>query len=1535
MAARVNVKFVVILSVVLVAVMGAVVYAAVTVVLKSGQDYATAAAELEQAGQFREAARSWERAVGHDRTRLEWLEGWKRTLEKIDHTTDAEYIADRRMHQGILREMAEVKGADLDAHRAYLDDLTYSLRATGAAIEDYNYVAGEVARTLLAFPDSMTEERGQIRRYRGIVGASALARGAQLADEQIELLEEDLEAALAGDPSDEDALAALVQIIASLADEARRERRMTDADAIWQRLTAVVDDFVSNNPESIRSRVFQSNIELATRLQEVDALGLFGADLSLARVDAVRAFDDRVEAIVSDYLAAGPERTGQLSATELTTLVRRTLVDRAADTVVDIWNHTSAQHPDDVLVTQSRAAFLRSISRFEDAIEAFETIRDLPTPPVSPEGQLLFALQQSASVSIGACAYEQWATRTANGQRLEAASEARRAMMDSAEEALDVARESRDRATEILAEDEPSLVLLNAKIAFAEGKIPAADVLARRYNESTSERDPEGLRLAAQIAQRLNNSGEQARLLTRLLAISPTDVRAMLELAEVQLDLRNYENAERLLTTASELRPDLEAIEERLAMISALLGKAQIDDPFEAAIIGAQRAADAGNMPEAIAVLEAAIRDNPTPDHIRVHTVLANALLQTGSPDRAAAVADAGLQIDPDSTSLRLIKQQAEIGDDIDAADRAIDSLEGLSEAQRNLRKHAIRLAQGQTDEAGPFLEAARAASPDEPAVLLAEFEYALRLGNLEEARAILGRTQARNLDGANGLTLRAKLEIAEGRYGEAERTLAAAVERGSLNAETLSLLGRVQALRGDETAAMESFRRAREIRPNDISLTNNYIRALATAGRETTALDVARQSLDVGRNNAEFVSLWLTLEGTYGSKQIAYDERVAISNARPDDDANTAALIRLCLDLRRFDEARERLDEARAEDDSLALCQLDALWHLQRGDLRAATEQYNQFLISDAEGANTAAAYIAYGAFLIDNGQLDNGLTTLRQGRRLQSEENPTVDLELSRRLFNAGRYAQAAEVLEAVVEGPAADNAAGSQSRALLIETYTRMSEWDAAQARLDRLTEAERNELTMRLLRVEVARGRGDASQARILLDQTISAFPNEPLPYIRRGTLLMADQALLQDAIDDLTRAIELDPSNADAYRFRAICQSRLGRDAAAAEDIVATARARPLDDQIRISAAQRLIEMGREDLAANVIDEGLERQAGNLRILFNAGRIFAAAESHLRAVQYLQAAWEQSKDPSIAEALIRNMLELPRPDIRRARQIATDPALDGQNPGVLMIRARIETADQNWPAAESLLSRVYRENRDNPQVLFAWSSALENMLEDRGRATEFLRRLDAAETLSPWGSFMHARVLSQDESGRSQAGEILTRLLGSTSDQGLRLASLRLRSIVNYETQRFEAAVDDIRAGLELSPDDPELNNNLAYILSVELGRAAEALPFAQKAVEASPENRGFLDTLGTVYLEAGEPQKAIAPLERALTLATTDSQRAPVLVHLARARLETGNAPGAADAANEAQRIIDTLDEPNEDTQAELNEILEAIANTR
>lgn len=72
--------------------------------------------------------------------------------------------------------------------------------------------------------------------------------------------------------------------------------------------------------------------------------------------------------------------------------------------------------------------------------------------------------------------------------------------------------------------------------------------------------------------------------------------------------------------------------------------------------------------------------------------------------------------------------------------------------------------------------------------------------------------------------------------------------------------------------------------------------------------------------------------------------------------------------------------------------------------------------------------------------------------------------------------------------------------------------------------------------------------------------------------------------------------------------------------------------------------------------------------------------------------------------------------------------------------------------------------------------------------------------------------------------------------------------------------------------LQLDPDRPILLNNFAYHLSLRNVRLDEALVMSQKAVAAEPENAAYLDTIGWIYYQLGEYEKAKSFIEQSLEL---------------------------------------------------------------
>jgi tetratricopeptide (TPR) repeat protein len=66
------------------------------------------------------------------------------------------------------------------------------------------------------------------------------------------------------------------------------------------------------------------------------------------------------------------------------------------------------------------------------------------------------------------------------------------------------------------------------------------------------------------------------------------------------------------------------------------------------------------------------------------------------------------------------------------------------------------------------------------------------------------------------------------------------------------------------------------------------------------------------------------------------------------------------------------------------------------------------------------------------------------------------------------------------------------------------------------------------------------------------------------------------------------------------------------------------------------------------------------------------------------------------------------------------------------------------------------------------------------------------------------------------------------------------------------------------------------SNNLASLLSDNLGRPDEALPIAQQARKTAPNNGAIADTLGWIFVQKGEFQKAL-PLFREAVSANTNA----------------------------------------------------------
>jgi uncharacterized protein (TIGR03790 family) len=98
-----------------------------------------------------------------------------------------------------------------------------------------------------------------------------------------------------------------------------------------------------------------------------------------------------------------------------------------------------------------------------------------------------------------------------------------------------------------------------------------------------------------------------------------------------------------------------------------------------------------------------------------------------------------------------------------------------------------------------------------------------------------------------------------------------------------------------------------------------------------------------------------------------------------------------------------------------------------------------------------------------------------------------------------------------------------------------------------------------------------------------------------------------------------------------------------------------------------------------------------------------------------------------------------------------------------------------------------------------------------------------------------------------------------------------LVGTQMQLALMYEQAgKVDAAIDRYRRILDLQPNFTAALNNLAYALAVHKNAPAEALPLAQRAVAAAPDDPNLLDTLGWIQHVGGDDRTSVTTFQRAL-----------------------------------------------------------------
>jgi tetratricopeptide (TPR) repeat protein len=405
----------------------------------------------------------------------------------------------------------------------------------------------------------------------------------------------------------------------------------------------------------------------------------------------------------------------------------------------------------------------------------------------------------------------------------------------------------------------------------------------------------------------------------------------------------------------------------------------------------------------------------------------------------------------------------------------------------------------------------------------------------------------------------------------------------------------------------------------------------------------------------------------------------------------------------------------------------------------------------------------------------------------------------------------------------------------------------------------------------------------AEAEKVLEAALRKNNSDLDALLQRGEIYLGDRQFAQ-AEADLNRVLRLRPNSPEIHYAVAKLHQALGSTLQYRQE---------LDEALRLNAGQLAIRL---ELADSLMDDRDARAA--LALLEEAppdqqkteawiakhnwalwgvgdfGRMRKGIDlglSSQRSAELLlqDGVWKlRAGDPAGARASLNEALRINPADVR-AVEAMRDTYL-AQKDGRMALSVVKELAARSPQSApiQNFLALLLAGAGDHDAARAALASA---------------KRADP-KSLQADMQLVQLDVADKDlEGAEKRASELLT------SDRENMKVRLWL-GIIQEMRGEHSAALEQFRKVVEADPSNAQAMNNLAYLL-LEYGKEpAEALKYAQRAVELAPDKPLYADTLGWVLYQKGLYSSAVTYLERA-----SSAPDAICKYHLAMAYAKTGD----------------------------------------
>jgi tetratricopeptide (TPR) repeat protein len=418
------------------------------------------------------------------------------------------------------------------------------------------------------------------------------------------------------------------------------------------------------------------------------------------------------------------------------------------------------------------------------------------------------------------------------------------------------------------------------------------------------------------------------------------------------------------------------------------------------------------------------------------------------------------------------------------------------------------------------------------------------------------------------------------------------------------------------------------------------------------------------------------------------------------------------------------------------------------------------------------------------------------------------------------------------------------------------------DEAVREYERLNKEDPEDRKIRTELIMAYRLTNRAADADRLLEKVLKSSPGDTDALLQRGEIAL-ERGQYDQAERDVQKIMKLKPAAAEAhYIFAKLNQAR-GLPLLYRQELAEALRLNPGLIQIRAELMQNLVNANEGKAAISLADSAPSFQRTMVPLVIQKNWAFwqmnelgemrkgidqGLAQEKNTDLLVQDGLWRlRTGDPVKARAVLEEALKLNPTDIR-ALLVIKQSYLAQNNPAMALQKVK-EYAAQ-FPKSAAV------------------QDFLGTMLMGTGEKVEARKALTTALATNP-GMVGTEMNLIQLDVAEGKIEDARRRLETLVAKEGANLTARRWLGNLEVVLGNHDKAIGHFRQVVANDPRDPQASNNLAYLLAEQGNQIDEALKYAQTAVELSPTEPAFCDTLGWILYRKGLYTSAIPYLERA------------------------------------------------------------------